>query len=116
MCTFMPLFHNADGDWSDNNGVAFSISCGAVDCVYLARENTTVAIPCGKIERAPGVSFIYYIKGSQEVLVSEATDFARFNLSWHDSGSTVCCAPNTSSNLLRDSTCYTLNVTCKQAN
>lgn len=115
MCTFMPLFHDAEGDWSDNNGVDFSISCGAVDCVYLARENTTVAIPCGKIERAPGVSFIYHIiiKGSQELLVIETTDFARFNLSWRDNGSTVCCAPNTS---IHDSTCYTLNVACKQAN
>ena len=114
MYVYATLFHDAEGDdWSDNNGVDFSISCGAVDCVYLARENTTVAIPCGKTERAPGVSFIYhiFIRGSQEVL--ETTDFARFNLSWNDNGSTVCCAPNTSSH---DSTCYTLNVACKQAN
>ncbi len=104
----------AEEDWSENSGVDFSISCGAVDCVYLAREDTVVAIPCGKIERAQGISFTYYVKGSQEVLISEATDYPRFNLSWYDSGSTVCCAPNTSSNFLRDSICYTLNVTCKQ--
>ena len=105
----------AEGDWFENSDVDFSISCGDVDCVYLARENTTVTIPCGKYERAPGISFTYYIKGSRKPLISEATDFPRFTLSWHNSSTTLCCAPNTSSNILRDSTCYILNVTCKQA-
>ena len=105
----------AEGDWFENSGVDFSISCGDMDCVYLARENTTVTIPCGKYERAPGISFTYYIKGSRKPLISEVTDFPRFTLSWHNSSTTLCCAPNTSSNILRDSTCYILNVTCKQA-
>lgn len=114
MYTFLATLY-ADGDWFETSGVDFSVSCGEAGCVYLARENTTVTILCGKYETARGISFTYYIKGSQEVLINEATDFPRFILSWYDSGTTVCCAPNTSSNFLRDSTCYLLNVTCKHA-
>lgn len=104
----------AEDDLFETSDVDFPSSCGEADCVYLARENTTVTIPCGKYKTAPhGISFTYYIKGLQEVLISGATDFPRFTLSWRDSGTTLCCVPNTSSNFLRDSSCYLLNVTCK---
>lgn len=112
MYTFLTTFY-ADGYRFENKSVDISSQCGQADCVYVVRENTNVTIPCGRFERGQGISFTYYIKGSQEVLTDGTTDYLQFLLSWNDSGTTVCCAPNTSSNFLQDSTCYQLNVTCK---
>lgn len=110
--------HCFPADGSDTNGidvVDFPVSCVGGDCTYLTTDNSTVIIPCGKFERGLGISFTYYIKGSQQVLVNATTEYAQFSVSWNDNDVTVCCAPNTSSSdILRDSTCYQLNVTCKQ--
>ena len=118
MC--MPLNHDlmfAGGvDNISSAGDDFLISCNhPADCVYEARENTTVVVPCGKYDEAPGISFTYYLKGSLKMLVKSTLDFPRFTLSWRDDGTTICCAPNTSSstNFFQDSTCYFLNVTCE---
>ena len=95
----------------------FPILCevSEFDCVYSAREDTAVTIPCGKYERAAGISFTYYEKNSLKVLANSTTNYPQFALTWNDDGVTVCCVANISlpNNFIQDSTCYQLNVSCK---
>lgn len=117
--SFIPYHFVAGGlFWSEfetDDNVDFSISCVGEECTYLTRENTTVTVPCGKFKRGPGISFVYYVKDSPQTLVEATTNYLQFLVAWNDTGTRVCCSPNTSSssNFFQDSTCYQFNVTCK---